>query len=78
MSYTVTEKGTVTIPVEIRKKYKLNPGSKVRFIDTEHGALLVPTPTMEELRGILSKEVGYQIIREIHAERRAEAARDES
>ena len=39
---------------------------------------IVPTPSMEQLRGIMSKETGYEIIREIHAERREEAARDES
>jgi bifunctional DNA-binding transcriptional regulator/antitoxin component of YhaV-PrlF toxin-antitoxin module len=74
----VTEKGTVTIPVEIRKKYKLRRGSKVRFLDTEHGALLVPAPSFEELRGILSKEVAYEIIKELQVERRQEAARHKS
>lgn len=78
MSYTITEKGTVTIPVEIRRKYKLKTGSKVRFVETEHGALLLPAPSMEELKGILSKEVGYKIIKEINAERMTEATRDES
>ncbi|HYB02957.1 MAG TPA: AbrB/MazE/SpoVT family DNA-binding domain-containing protein [Nitrososphaerales archaeon] len=78
MSYTVTEKGTVTIPAEIRRKYKLKTGSKVRFVETEHGALLLPAPSMEELIGILSKELGYKIIREINHERMKEASRDES
>ena len=78
MSYTVTEKGTVTIPAEIRRKYKLKTGSKVRFVETEHGALLLPAPSMEELIGILSKELGYKIIREINDERMKEASRDES
>jgi len=78
LSYTVTEKGTVTIPAQIRRKYKLRTGSKVRFIETEHGALLLPAPSMEELRGIMSKEVGYKIINRINTERRAEASNDES
>jgi hypothetical protein len=36
-----------------------------------------PAPSMEELRGILSKEIGYEIIRQINAERRKEAIRGE-
>ncbi len=74
----MTEKGTVSIPVKLRKKYKLRSGSKVRFLDTEHGALLIPAPSFEELRGILSKEAAYEIIKELQIERREEAARDES
>ena len=78
MSYTITEKGTVTIPAKIRRKYKMKTGSKVRFVETEHGALLLPDPSMEELRGILSKEVGYKIVREINADRMKEASRSEN
>ena len=78
MSYTVTGKGTVTIPVEIRRKYKLKKGSKVKFIETDHGALLVPAPSFEELRGVIGKEVAYKIIKELQKERALEAKRDES
>lgn len=73
MSYTVTEKGTVTIPVEIRRKLHLKKGSKVRFLETDKGALLVPAPTFEELRGAIPREVAYEIIRELQQERRREA-----
>jgi AbrB family looped-hinge helix DNA binding protein len=73
MSYTVTEKGTVTIPVKIRKKYNLRRGSKVKFLETEQGALLVPSPTFEELRGVMKKEAAYRIVKELQAERKREA-----
>lgn len=78
MSYTITEKGTVTIPAKLRKKYNLKEGSKVRFIETERGALIVPSPSFEELRGIIKKEDAYAMIRELHEERRREAQQDES
>jgi len=74
----VTEKGTVTIPVRIRKKYNLKRGSKVKFVETEQGALLIPSPSFEELRGVIKKDLAYQMIKELQQERREEAARDES
>jgi AbrB family looped-hinge helix DNA binding protein len=43
MSYTITKKGTVTIPVRIRKKYNLKKGSKVRFEDTTMELCLFPS-----------------------------------
>lgn len=74
----MTEKGTVTIPVRIRKKYNLKRGSKVKFVETEQGALLIPSPSFEELRGVIKKDLAYQMIKELQQERREEAARDES
>ena len=78
MSHTITEKGTVTIPVAIRRKHHMKKGSKVRFIETEQGALIVPVLTMEDLRGVDKdrKEVVYKMIKELQAERKEEASRD--
>ncbi len=76
MSYTVTEKGTVTIPIEIRKKYNLRRGSKVKFVEMDGGALLIPAPSFEELRGVLKKEVAYKMIKELQKERRKEAVHE--
>ena len=72
MSYTITEKGTITIPAEIRKKYKLRKGSRVKFIETDGGILLVPIVPLEDLFGIdkNAKETVYQMIRELQEERR--------
>jgi len=77
LSHTVTEKGTVTIPAEIRRKHNLKKGSKVRFIETEQGALIVPVLTLEDLRGIDKdrKKLVYRMIKELQTERRAEASR---
>ena len=72
MSYTISEKGTITIPAEIRKKYKLRKGSRVKFIETDGGILLVPIVPLEDLFGIdkNAKETVYQMIRELQEERR--------
>ncbi len=75
---TITEKGTVTIPVEIRKKHNLKKGSKVKFIETEKGALILPVLSLADLRGIDKgrKEIVYKMIRELQTERRQEASHD--
>ena len=79
LSHTVTEKGTVTIPAEIRRKHNMKKGSRVKFIETERGALIVPVLTLADLRGIDKdrKDIVYKMIRELQAERRDEASRDE-
>lgn len=38
---TVTEKGRVVIPADIRKRYGLTPGTKVQFVDDGDGIRLV-------------------------------------
>ncbi len=41
-SYTITPKGQVTIPAEIREKLKLYPGDKITYEDTAAGILIRP------------------------------------
>jgi AbrB family looped-hinge helix DNA binding protein len=78
LSYTITEKGTVSIPSHIRRKYGLQKGQRVEFLDTEEGILIVPIVPMESLFGV-DKSRGKlvkQMVREIHEERRREASED--
>ncbi|MGQ9515512.1 MAG: AbrB/MazE/SpoVT family DNA-binding domain-containing protein [Thermoproteota archaeon] len=79
MGYTITEKGTVTIPAEIRKKYNLRKGSRVEFVETDEGILLVPTVPLENLFGAdkAIKETVYEMIKELQEERRKEASEEE-
>jgi AbrB family looped-hinge helix DNA binding protein len=44
-AYTITPKGQVTIPTEIREKMKLKPGDKIIYEDTTAGILLRPVKT---------------------------------
>ena len=44
-TYSITPKGQVTIPTEIREKLKLKPGDKITYIDTDSGVLLKPAKT---------------------------------
>jgi AbrB family looped-hinge helix DNA binding protein len=49
---TVTEKGMITLPVDIRRKYSIKRGSKVKLMEVEKGILIVPIPKLEDLFGI--------------------------
>ena len=78
LAYTITEKGTVSIPSEIRNKYGLRKGSKVEFIDTDEGIVIVPLLPLRALFGVdkSRKKLVREIVREIHDERRREASKD--
>lgn len=77
-TYTITEKGTVSIPSAIRNKYGLRKGAKVEFLDTQEGIVIVPVVPIQELFGAdkSRKKVVRDMIREIHEERRREASED--
>jgi AbrB family looped-hinge helix DNA binding protein len=46
MTLTISEKGWVVIPAELRKKYSLVPGSEVTLVD--YGGVLAIVPTMKD------------------------------
>lgn len=77
MSYiaTVTSKSMVTIPSEIRKKYKIKEGMKVKFVESPSGVLMIPIPQFDELRGIdrQHSDLLIQAIKELELEHREEA-----
>jgi AbrB family looped-hinge helix DNA binding protein len=63
MSYesTVTSKGQITIPKELRSKYELKEGARVLLISSEEGIVLKPRVTeMRAIRGIMRKEVDFE------------------
>ena len=78
LTYTITEKGTVSIPSDIRNKYGLRKGAKVEFIDTEEGIVIVPVVPMRALFGAdkSRKKLVRDMVHEIHEERRREASED--
>ncbi len=47
----VTKKGQTTIPVKLRRKYKISEGTKLAVIDTEEGILLKPKKTIWDMVG---------------------------
>jgi len=51
MESLVTRKGQVTVPVELRRKYRINQGVKVIFEDSASGIVLKVIPKFQDLIG---------------------------
>ena len=46
----INERGNVTIPRILRKKYCLTPGTEIAFIEEEGKLIIIPIKDLEELR----------------------------
>ena len=57
---TMTSKGQVTIPIEVRRKLKLDAGDKIDFFEDAEGRYVIQpkTGSIMEMMGILRK-MGY-------------------
>ena len=64
----VTRKGQTTIPIELRRKYRIEEGTRLEVVGTKEGILLKPkrstidlagsgsdTATPEEMKNLLDK-----------------------
>ncbi len=73
---TITSKGQVTIPIEIRRHLGLEVGEKVAFVIEDEGGvrLALPRyPTIDSLRGAagaLKRPIPWKKVREIAREDR--------
>jgi AbrB family looped-hinge helix DNA binding protein len=47
----VTRKGQTTIPAELRKKYKIQEGTRLEVTDTDEGILFKPKKSTIDLAG---------------------------
>ncbi len=52
---TLTSKGQITVPLEVRQALGLTAGSRVAFVRTDDGAyeLIPATGSVKELRGVV-------------------------
>lgn len=75
MLSTVTAKGQVTIPKEIRDLLQIRPNDKVDFIIEGGRAVLVPVKTLKEVRGAVAVKERATIVVERKAAARAVAKR---
>jgi len=78
MTLTVSSKGWIVIPAELRKKYHLTPGTEVVIVD--YGGVLSIIPAMKDLikagRGLL-KDLP-SLTKDLLEERRKERKREEA
>ena len=65
---TMTSKGQITIPVEVRRKLRLKAGSKVDFVENAAGELVLRPRTgdIRELYGIVKYDGPPLSIEEIN------------
>ena len=75
MPVTVSEKGWIVIPAELRKKYKLRPGTEVSVVDYGGVLALVPAMTnpIRQAAGMLKGKTSLTAA--LMAERRRERSR---
>lgn len=67
----VTSKGQLTVPVAVRRKHHLEPGTRVSFEEKNGDLILRPLPDIADSAGSLSKHgKAEDLIQELLAERR--------
>lgn len=79
MTLTISNKGWVVIPADLRKKYNLTPGTEVVIVD--YGGVLAIVPAMQDpikegygmLKG--SPSLTQALLKERAAERKREEAK---
>ncbi len=80
MAVTVSSKGWVVIPSELRRRHRLNPGTEVQIVD--YGGVLAIVPKLEDpvhqAAGMLGgrKSLSRVLLAERVAEREMERRRD--
>ena len=75
MRTTVTQRGQTVIPAEIRRRYQIEEGSHIEWIDTGTGVKVVPVPVdpITALRGIGKGEgLGERLLTERRIDRERE------
>jgi AbrB family looped-hinge helix DNA binding protein len=70
----VTRKGQTTIPIDLRKKYRIVEGSKLEAIDTGEGVLFKPKLSFFDLSGSGSGKATVREMKELLDRMREEDA----
>jgi AbrB family looped-hinge helix DNA binding protein len=68
----VKKKGQTTIPVRIRKKFKIEEGTRLEIVETADGILLKPKKSIWDMIGAFSDQVSVQEINKLHYKLRHE------
>ena len=78
MTLTISNKGWVVIPADLRKKYNLTPGTEVVIVD--YGGVLAIVPAMKDpvKQGYGMLKGGRSLTQALLKERAAERKREEA
>ena len=69
----VTSGGRLTVPAELRKKYNLKPGTKVKYIEEEEGIRIIPvTPETIRANAGALKIKGKSLLKALMEEKKIE------
>lgn len=77
MLSTVTTKGQVTIPADIRARFHIQPNDRVDFFVDGERIVITPVKGLKQLRGAVAAAGAGDIAAEREAARRAVAGRIE-
>ncbi len=67
----ITSKGQMTVPVTVRRKYHLKPGTRVSFEEKNGDLLLKPLPDIAETGGSLAEYADVEeVLRDLLEERK--------
>jgi len=72
METYATVKGQIVIPAELRRKYRIKAGTKIKVIDTGEAILLKPV-TEETLKQLQGRLKGKGVLKSLLEERRKDA-----
>ncbi len=73
----ISNHGRITIPADLRKKYGWKDGDKIIIIDHPlEGIKILPYISEEKLQGILDKNSGIKIIKDVSEERKLEIKKE--
>ncbi len=75
MAVTVSEKGWVVIPADLRRKYALRPGAELNVVDYGGVLALVPVLTRPTRQAAGMLKGGKSLTRAVLTEHRRERAR---
>lgn len=68
----VTRRGQTTIPIEFRRRHRIEEGSQVIIEDRGDAMVIRPVPRLEDLGGFLSKTTTAKRLLKIPEESRAD------
>ncbi len=74
LAVQVGNKGRIVVPAALRARHGWQEGSTLIALDTELGVLLADQAAVERL--VRSRLAGHDLLSELLADRRGEAARD--